>query len=127
MSNKKKERTPIAGVIVKLLERECLSFDGMSANVSMMLLRQMEEINKSMDKHAHQVLEHLRMGTHVTYPYHEYHDYRVIVLELARHTQILLQEYHYLSTQDYTVGFPLYPRQVPYLGLDREYLDLFPQ
>jgi hypothetical protein len=55
------------------------------------------------------VLEHLRMGTYVMYPYGEYHDYR-LVLGLARHTQNPLQEYHYLSTQEYLVGFSHYPR-----------------
>ena len=39
-SNKNKERTSIAGAIVKLLEKENSSSDGVSANMSMMLMRQ---------------------------------------------------------------------------------------
>jgi hypothetical protein len=59
-------------------------------------------------QHLVRMLEHLRTGMYITYPYHEYHDYRVLVLGLARHTQIL--HYYYLSTQEYTVGFSRYPR-----------------
>ncbi len=51
-SNKNKECTLLAGVIVKLLEKDHPPFDGMSANMSMMLMQQMEAINKSMDKRA---------------------------------------------------------------------------
>jgi hypothetical protein len=52
-SNKNKERTLLAGAIVKLLKKDHPPSDGMSANMSMMLMRQMEAINKSMDKRAH--------------------------------------------------------------------------
>ena len=48
-SIKNKERTLIAGTIAKLLEKDNSSSDGVSANMSMMLMRQMEAINKSMD------------------------------------------------------------------------------
>ena len=51
-SNKNKERTSLAGAIVKLLEKDQPPSDGMAANMSMMLMQQMEAINKSMDKRA---------------------------------------------------------------------------
>jgi hypothetical protein len=37
----------------------------------------------------------LRTGTYITYPYCESHNYRVLVLGLARHNYIPLQHYHY--------------------------------
>jgi hypothetical protein len=46
--NKNKECTLIAGTSVKLVERQGLG--GMAANMSMMLMRQREEMNSSMDK-----------------------------------------------------------------------------
>jgi hypothetical protein len=52
-SNKNKERTSIAGTIVKLFEKDNSSSDGVSANLSMMLMPQMEAINKSMEKREH--------------------------------------------------------------------------
>ena len=52
-SNKNKEHTSLAGAIVKLLEKDQHPSDGMAANMSMMLMQQMEAINKSMDKRAH--------------------------------------------------------------------------
>jgi hypothetical protein len=51
-SNKNKERTLLAGVIMKLLKKDHPPSDGMSGNMSMMLMWQMEAINKSMDKRA---------------------------------------------------------------------------
>jgi hypothetical protein len=53
-SNKNKECTLLASAIVKLLEKDHPPSDGMSANMSMMLMWQMEAINKSMDKCARQ-------------------------------------------------------------------------
>ena len=47
-SNKNKERTSIAGAIVKLVERRDLG--GMAASMSMMLMRQLEAMNSSMDR-----------------------------------------------------------------------------
>lgn len=49
-SNKIKERTSIAGAIVKLIEKQDSGEAGLAANVSMMMLRQLEAMNKSMDK-----------------------------------------------------------------------------
>ncbi len=46
--NKNKERTSIAGAIVKIVERQDVG--GMAANMSMMLMRQLEAMNSSMDK-----------------------------------------------------------------------------
>ncbi len=48
LSNKNKERTTIAGAIVKLVERQDLS--GMAASMSMMLMRQLNAMNSSMDR-----------------------------------------------------------------------------
>jgi hypothetical protein len=48
-SNKNKERTSIAGVIVWLVERQD-SGGGLAANMSMLMMRQLEAIKKSMDK-----------------------------------------------------------------------------
>ncbi len=50
-SNKNKERTSIAGAIVKLIEQGQPggSSREMSANVSIMLMRQLDSINRSMD------------------------------------------------------------------------------
>ncbi len=53
-SNKNKECTLLVGAIVKLPKKDHPPSDGMSANISMMLMRQMEAINKSMDKCARQ-------------------------------------------------------------------------
>ena len=47
--NKNKERTLLAGAIVKLLEKNQSPSDGMATNMSMMLMKQMEVIHKSMD------------------------------------------------------------------------------
>jgi hypothetical protein len=47
-SNKNKERTLIAGAIVKLVERQ--DSGGMAASMSMMLMRQLEAMNSSMDR-----------------------------------------------------------------------------
>jgi hypothetical protein len=47
------ERISLAGAIVKLLERVQSPSDGMAVNMSMMLMKQMKAINKSMDKCAH--------------------------------------------------------------------------
>jgi hypothetical protein len=44
-SNKNKERTSLAGAIVKLLEKDQHPSDGMAAHMSMMLMQQMEAIN----------------------------------------------------------------------------------
>jgi hypothetical protein len=52
-SNKNNERISLAGAIVKLLERVQSPSDGMAVNMSMMLMKQMKAINKSMDKCAH--------------------------------------------------------------------------
>jgi hypothetical protein len=49
ISNKNKEQMSIAGAIIKLLEREPLSNNGMTATMSMKM-RQMEALNKRMDK-----------------------------------------------------------------------------
>ena len=49
-SIKNKEGTLIAGTIAKLLEKDNSSSDGISANMSMMLMRLMEAINKSTEK-----------------------------------------------------------------------------
>ncbi len=51
-SNKNKERTSLVVMIVKLLIKDHPPSDGMSANMSMMLMRQMEAINKSINKCA---------------------------------------------------------------------------
>ncbi len=50
-SNKNKKRTSIAGAIVKLIEQGQLggSSHEMSANVSIMLMRQLDSINRSME------------------------------------------------------------------------------
>jgi hypothetical protein len=48
-SNKNKERTLIAGAIVWLVERQDLG-GGLAANMSMLMMRQLEAMNKSMDK-----------------------------------------------------------------------------
>jgi hypothetical protein len=52
--NKIKERSSIAGAIVKLIEKteNNQSAASLSANMSMMLICQMEAINQSMDKRA---------------------------------------------------------------------------
>ncbi len=47
-SNKNKEHTLIAGAIVKLVERQ--DSDAMASSMSMMLMRQLEAVNSSMDK-----------------------------------------------------------------------------
>jgi hypothetical protein len=48
-SNKKKERTSIAGTIVKMIERiDSSSNSTMTANMNMMMMRQMEEMNRGM-------------------------------------------------------------------------------
>jgi hypothetical protein len=49
VSNKQKERTSVACVIVKLIEQGQRLSSGMGAAISMMLMCQMECINKSMD------------------------------------------------------------------------------
>jgi hypothetical protein len=49
LSHKNKERTPIAGAIVRLLERQD-SGGGLAANMSKLMMRQLEAMNKSMDK-----------------------------------------------------------------------------
>ncbi len=48
LSNKNKECTSIAGAIMKLIERQDLG--GMAASILMMLMRQLEALNNSMDK-----------------------------------------------------------------------------
>jgi hypothetical protein len=48
LSNKNKERTSIAGAIVKLVERQ--DSGGMAASMSMMLMRQLKAMNSSMDR-----------------------------------------------------------------------------
>ncbi len=50
--NKNKGCTLLAGAIVKLLKKDHPPSDGMSVNMSMMLMRHMEVINKSIDKRA---------------------------------------------------------------------------
>ncbi len=47
-SNKNKERTSIAGAIVKLVERRDLG--GMAASMSIMLMRQLDAMNSSLDR-----------------------------------------------------------------------------
>jgi hypothetical protein len=47
-SNKSKERTLIAGVIVKMIERQ--EFGGMAARMSMMLMRQLDAMNSSLKR-----------------------------------------------------------------------------
>ena len=48
-SNKKKERTSITGTIVKMIERiDSSSNSTMMTNVNMMMMRQMEEMNRGM-------------------------------------------------------------------------------
>jgi hypothetical protein len=47
--NKNKERTSIAGAIVQLVERQDLG-GGLAVNMSMLMMRQLEAVNKSMDK-----------------------------------------------------------------------------
>jgi hypothetical protein len=49
LSNKHKERTSIAGAIVKLIEQGQGSSSSMGTKMNMMLMRQMERIKKSMD------------------------------------------------------------------------------
>jgi hypothetical protein len=51
LSNKNKEHTPIAGAIVKLIEQGQPGGSSceMSANVSIMLMCQLDSINRSMD------------------------------------------------------------------------------
>jgi hypothetical protein len=49
LSNKNKECTSIVGAIVKLIEQGQGSSSGMVATMNMMLMRQMERINKSME------------------------------------------------------------------------------
>ena len=55
-SNKNKERTSIAGAIVKLIEKQesgenaDVAAKNMAANMSMMMMRQLEAMNKSMDR-----------------------------------------------------------------------------
>jgi hypothetical protein len=50
--NKNKERTLIAGAIVRLVERQ--DSGGMAASMLMMLMRQLEAMNSSMDKQEQQ-------------------------------------------------------------------------
>jgi len=51
-SNKGRERTSIAGTIVKMMERiESSSDSNMAALMNMMMMRQLEEINQSMARH----------------------------------------------------------------------------
>jgi hypothetical protein len=52
LSNKNKERTSIAGAIIRLVERQNLG-GGLAANMSMLMMRQLEAMNKSMDKREH--------------------------------------------------------------------------
>jgi hypothetical protein len=55
-SNKNRERTSIAGAIVKLIEKQesgenaDVAAKNMAANMSMMMMRQLEAMNKSMDR-----------------------------------------------------------------------------
>ncbi len=53
MSNKNKEQTSIASAIVWLDERQD-SGSGVTANMSMLMMRQLESLNKSMDKREQQ-------------------------------------------------------------------------
>ena len=52
VSNKNKERTLVAAMFVKLLEKDQSPSDSMATNMSMMLMKQMASINNSMDKHV---------------------------------------------------------------------------
>ncbi len=52
--NKNKEHMSLAGTIVELLKKDHSSSDGMTANMSIMLMRQMKVINKSMEQCARQ-------------------------------------------------------------------------
>ncbi len=47
-SNKRKERTSIAGAIVKMIERQ--EFGGMAASMTMMLMRQLDAMNRSLER-----------------------------------------------------------------------------
>ncbi len=50
-SNKNKERTSIAGAIVKLIEKQDSGENaGVTATMTMMMMRQLEAMNKSMDQ-----------------------------------------------------------------------------
>ncbi len=49
LSNKNKERTSLAGMIVKMIERiDSSSNSTMMKNMNMMMMRQMEEMNRGM-------------------------------------------------------------------------------
>ncbi len=48
LSNKSKECTSIAGAIVKMIERQ--DSGGMAASILMMLIRQLEAMNSSLDR-----------------------------------------------------------------------------
>jgi hypothetical protein len=52
LSNKSKERTSIAGAIVKMIERQ--ESGGMAASMSMMLMRQLGAMNSSLDRREQQ-------------------------------------------------------------------------
>jgi hypothetical protein len=51
-SNKSKERTSIAGAIVKMIERQ--DSGGMAASMSMMLMRQLDAMNSSLERREQQ-------------------------------------------------------------------------
>ena len=67
------------------------------------------------------------MGTYVTYPYLEYHRYRVQVLRRVVSRLHQRQESHYLVTYMFPVGCPRYPSWVASSGLARDFSHLFPQ
>jgi hypothetical protein len=54
LSNKNKDYTSIAGAVVKLLERDSGPLSGMSVNMTMMFMQQLDTMNKSINKQNQQ-------------------------------------------------------------------------